>query len=123
MIKRTAPHPVSSDFINRACAGARGLRRRGHEEGHNVERLDVQGLDEEGQHEKRRDEKELGRYWKARLRPGRVRRTPSTAIRYPLELVQCMRGHGRRKVMFGTNYPMITAAKAPEGARRSRARR
>jgi hypothetical protein len=53
MIKRTAPHPVSSDFINRACAGARGLRRRGHEEGHNVERLDVQGLDEEGQHEKR----------------------------------------------------------------------
>ena len=100
MIKRTAPHPVGSDFINRVCARARGLRRRGHEE---------------GQHEKRRDEKELGRYWKARLRPGRVRRTPSTAIRYPLELVQCMRGHGRRKVMFGTNYPMITAAKALEG--------
>ena len=26
-----------------------------------------------------------------------------------------MRGHGRRKVMFGTNYPMIPAAKALEG--------
>jgi uncharacterized protein len=30
-------------------------------------------------------------------------------------LVQYMCGHGRRKVMFGTNYPMITAAKALEG--------
>jgi hypothetical protein len=38
-----------------------------------------------------------------------------TAKRYPPELVQYMRGHGRRKVMFGTNYPMITAAKALEG--------
>jgi predicted TIM-barrel fold metal-dependent hydrolase len=28
--------------------------------------------------------------------------------RYPPELVSYMRGHGRRKVMFGTNYPMIT---------------
>mgnify|MGYP001210817635 CR=1 FL=1 len=35
--------------------------------------------------------------------------------RYPLELVQYMRGHGKRKVLFGTNYPMITAAKALEG--------
>jgi uncharacterized protein len=26
-----------------------------------------------------------------------------------------MRGQGRHKVMFGTNYPMITAAKALEG--------
>ena len=25
-----------------------------------------------------------------------------------------MQGHGRTKVMFGTNYPMITAAKALE---------
>lgn len=25
-----------------------------------------------------------------------------------------MWGHGRKKVMFGTNYPMITAAKALE---------
>ncbi len=38
-----------------------------------------------------------------------------TAKRYPLELVQYMGGHGRRKVMFGTNYPMITAARALEG--------
>jgi uncharacterized protein len=38
-----------------------------------------------------------------------------TGRRYPAELVQYMRGHGRRKVMFGTNYPMITAAKALEG--------
>jgi uncharacterized protein len=34
--------------------------------------------------------------------------------RYPTELVTYLRGHGRRKVMFGTNYPMITAAKALE---------
>ena len=38
-----------------------------------------------------------------------------TVRRYPPELVGYMRGHGRRKVMFGTNYPMITAAKALEG--------
>ena len=38
-----------------------------------------------------------------------------TVRRYPAELVQYMRGHGRRKVMFGTNYPMISAAKALEG--------
>ena len=29
--------------------------------------------------------------------------------RYPVELVSYMKGHGRNKVMFGTNYPMITA--------------
>lgn len=28
--------------------------------------------------------------------------------RYPPELVSYMKGHGKRKVMFGTNYPMIT---------------
>jgi predicted TIM-barrel fold metal-dependent hydrolase len=28
--------------------------------------------------------------------------------RYPAELVAYMKGHGRKKVMFGTNYPMIT---------------
>ena len=28
--------------------------------------------------------------------------------RYPPELVAYMQGHGKRKVMFGTNYPMIT---------------
>jgi predicted TIM-barrel fold metal-dependent hydrolase len=26
-----------------------------------------------------------------------------------------MRGHGRRKVLFGSNYPMIMPAKALEG--------
>ncbi len=29
--------------------------------------------------------------------------------RYPPELVSYMKSHGKRKVMFGTNYPMITA--------------
>lgn len=29
--------------------------------------------------------------------------------RYPQELVAYMKGHGKEKVMFGTNYPMITA--------------
>lgn len=38
-----------------------------------------------------------------------------TARRYPLALVEFMRGHGRRKVLFGTNYPMIDPAKALEG--------
>jgi predicted TIM-barrel fold metal-dependent hydrolase len=38
-----------------------------------------------------------------------------TVRRYPPELVAYMRGHGRRKVMFGTNYPMIEPAKALEG--------
>ena len=30
------------------------------------------------------------------------------ASRYPRELVEYMRGHGKRKVLFGSNYPMIT---------------
>jgi predicted TIM-barrel fold metal-dependent hydrolase len=30
--------------------------------------------------------------------------------RYPAELVAYMKAHGRSKVMFGTNYPMITPA-------------
>ncbi len=38
-----------------------------------------------------------------------------TAKRYPPALVEFMRGHGRHKVLFGTNYPMITPAKALEG--------
>ncbi len=29
--------------------------------------------------------------------------------RYPPELVEYLRGHGRKKVLFGTNYPMLTA--------------
>ena len=31
-----------------------------------------------------------------------------TAKRYPPELVNYMKANGRRKVLFGTNYPMIT---------------
>jgi predicted TIM-barrel fold metal-dependent hydrolase len=38
-----------------------------------------------------------------------------TARRYPREFVDYLRGHGRRKVMFGTNYPMLTAQKCLEG--------
>jgi hypothetical protein len=37
------------------------------------------------------------------------------AKRYPPALVDFLRGHGRRKVLFGTNYPMIMPAKALEG--------
>ncbi|WP_405624749.1 amidohydrolase family protein [Streptomyces sp. NBC_00016] len=37
-----------------------------------------------------------------------------TARRYPAELVQYLRGRGRGKVLFGTNYPMITPAQALE---------
>lgn len=37
-----------------------------------------------------------------------------TARRYPPELVAYMKGHGRTKVMFGTNYPMITPGKCLE---------
>jgi uncharacterized protein len=38
-----------------------------------------------------------------------------TVRRYPPALVDYLRHHGRRKVLFGTNYPMITPAKALEG--------
>jgi predicted TIM-barrel fold metal-dependent hydrolase len=37
-----------------------------------------------------------------------------TARRYPPELVEYMRRHGRSKVLFGTNYPMITPQQALE---------
>jgi len=37
-----------------------------------------------------------------------------TARRYPAALVDFMRGHGRHKVLFGSNYPMILPAKALE---------
>jgi predicted TIM-barrel fold metal-dependent hydrolase len=30
------------------------------------------------------------------------------ASRYPRELVEFMRGHGKKKVLFGSNFPMIT---------------
>ena len=38
-----------------------------------------------------------------------------TVKRYPSVLVDYIRAHGRTKVMFGTNYPMIKPAKALEG--------
>lgn len=38
-----------------------------------------------------------------------------TARRYPAALVEFMRGHGRAKVLFGSNWPMIAPAKALEG--------
>ena len=38
-----------------------------------------------------------------------------TVRRYPPALLQFLRENGRRKVLFGTNYPMITPAKALEG--------
>jgi predicted TIM-barrel fold metal-dependent hydrolase len=38
-----------------------------------------------------------------------------TVNRYPSQLIEFMRGHGRNKVMFGTNYPMIMPAKALDG--------
>lgn len=37
-----------------------------------------------------------------------------TAKRYPSELVRFMKGRGREKVMFGTNFPMITGDRALE---------
>lgn len=37
-----------------------------------------------------------------------------TARRYPLEFVNYLKGHGRNKVLFGTNYPMLTPAKCLE---------
>ena len=37
-----------------------------------------------------------------------------TTKRYPPELVDYMRGNGRKKVLFGTNYPMISPSKALE---------
>jgi predicted TIM-barrel fold metal-dependent hydrolase len=38
-----------------------------------------------------------------------------TARRYPPELVRYLRAHGRAKVLFGSNHPMIVPAKALEG--------
>jgi len=38
-----------------------------------------------------------------------------TVRRYPAALVEFMRGHGRAKVLFGTNYPMMVPARALEG--------
>lgn len=38
-----------------------------------------------------------------------------TASRYPPALIAYLRGHGRTKVLFGSNWPMIPPAKALEG--------
>lgn len=38
-----------------------------------------------------------------------------TFKRYPETLIRYMAAHGRRKVMFGTNWPMIAPSKALEG--------
>ena len=38
-----------------------------------------------------------------------------TAKRYPPELVNYMKSNGKTKVLFGTNYPMITPRKCLEG--------
>ena len=35
--------------------------------------------------------------------------------RYPPQLVDYMQAHGRNKVLFGTNYPMLTPAQATSG--------
>lgn len=37
------------------------------------------------------------------------------AKRYPADLVEYLKKNGRKKVLFGTNYPMITASKCLEG--------
>ncbi|GAB4586366.1 amidohydrolase family protein [Nocardia sp. IFM 10818] len=38
-----------------------------------------------------------------------------TVRRYPPELIAYMKTHGRRKVLFGTNFPMITPDRALKG--------
>lgn len=38
-----------------------------------------------------------------------------TVKRYPPQLIEFLRGHGRRKILFGTNFPMISHAKALAG--------
>ncbi|MDF2707295.1 MAG: amidohydrolase [Nonomuraea muscovyensis] len=38
-----------------------------------------------------------------------------TVRRYPVELIAYLKAHGRTKVLFGTNHPMITPAKALDG--------
>jgi predicted TIM-barrel fold metal-dependent hydrolase len=38
-----------------------------------------------------------------------------TVNRYPSQLVQYMKTNGKGKVLFGTNYPMITPSRALDG--------
>jgi predicted TIM-barrel fold metal-dependent hydrolase len=37
------------------------------------------------------------------------------ATRYPRELIEYLQGHGRKKVLFGSNFPMLTPAECLEG--------
>ena len=39
------------------------------------------------------------------------------ATRYPTDFVEFMRGRGARKVLFGTNYPMLTPSACLEGVK------
>ncbi|MBW2274960.1 MAG: amidohydrolase [Deltaproteobacteria bacterium] len=39
------------------------------------------------------------------------------ATRYPADFVEFMRGRGAKKVMFGSNYPMLTASACLEGSK------
>lgn len=41
-----------------------------------------------------------------------------TVPRYPAQLVEYLRGHGRHKVLFGSNYPMIQPGHALQGLER-----
>ena len=45
------------------------------------------------------------------------------AHRYPAELVEYLKGRGSRKVLFGSNYPMLTPARALGPSGRTRPRR
>ena len=40
----------------------------------------------------------------------RIQTTHVGSLVRPPELVEFMRGHGRKKVLFGSNFPMITPA-------------
>ena len=51
---------------------------------------------------------------KTQLRPLQIRLGSHTAKRFPTELIQYMKTNGKKKVLFGTNYPMITPAKCLE---------
>jgi predicted TIM-barrel fold metal-dependent hydrolase len=37
------------------------------------------------------------------------------ASRYPAELVEYLRGHGKKKVLFGSNFPMLAPAECLAG--------
>ena len=45
-----------------------------------------------------------------------------TVRRYPPALVAYLKAHGRDKVMFGSNWPMIAPARALEGLGETRSR-